>query len=258
MSEIRRTAGEQHSKGAIASFTRFRTLKSHERLKVNLNQIRLSLIALSSMAPIILVPQGAEYQAVCQGLKQHPDPPKVLPIAIGVTAVHLDTLALDQTSKILVMGLCGSLTPRLGVGAVALYTACIDFAGIERNCDRALTHRLQDRFQVSPIRGLTSDRVICSAREKCDLGRTYQADVVDMEGSAVAALNGAVAMLRVVSDDTEHDLPDLDGTIDANGKLQPLPLAIALCKRPIAATRLIRGSLVGLNVLRDLAARLPI
>ncbi len=211
------------------------------------------------MSFTILVPQGAEHRAVCQGLKQSADLPTVVPIPVGTQAVmqFLKHASIQDSSGILLMGLCGSLSPGFSIGTLVLYQSCADHSGQTRFCDPALTQRLKQQLQVSPIRAFTSDQVVCSAIKKRELGRTYEAEVVDMEGFAIlASLNFPVAMVRVVSDDAEHDLPDLTRAIDVNGTLQPKKLAIAMLKRPIASTRLIRGSLLGLRVLRQAAARL--
>lgn len=206
------------------------------------------------MISVILVPQGAEYQAVYRGIQSQINPPKVIPIPVGAAAIReLDRVS--DSSGVLVMGLCGSLSPQFGIGRIALYQACVNFSGQVKECDRALTDRLQNQFQVSPVLGLTSDRVICSADEKRNLGKSYGAAVVDMEGFAILEQR-SVAMLRVVSDDLSGDLPDLSTVIDANGKIQALPMMSAMIKRPIAAGRLIRGSLSGLRKLRQLAAEL--
>jgi hypothetical protein len=211
------------------------------------------------MVSVILVPQGAEHQAVCQGLKSHPHPPAVIPIPIGETAVMqcLQGFPIQEFDSVLVMGLCGSLSPEYKIGAITLYQDCVDFSGQILTCDRTLTQRLQNQFQVSSVRAFNSDRVICSAAEKRELGEKLNAKVVDMEAFAVLkSLDLPVAMLRVVSDDAQHDLPDLSGTIDANGNLKSGTFAIQMFKRPIAATRLIRGAIAGLNVLRELSGRL--
>jgi hypothetical protein len=104
------------------------------------------------------------------------------------------------------------------------------------------------------VRALTSDRLIWSAAEKCELGKIYTAEVVDMEGFAALKVLGqagiAVAMVRVVSDDCHHNLPDLTAALSLDGALQPLPLALGLLRQPIAAARLIRGALRGLQVLQ--------
>lgn len=211
------------------------------------------------MNSVILVPQGAEHRAVCAGLKSHRHPPEVIPIPAGITAVQrfLTQLPLKDFTDVLVMGLCGSLSPQYEIGTIVVYQSCRNLAGETKGCDRALTQRLQDQLQVSLVRALTSDRVICSTIEKQTLGKTYEAEVVDMEGFAVlSSLKIPVTMVRVVSDDARHDLPDLSGTIDTDGNLQAFPMAKAMMKAPIAATRLIRGSLKGLNGLRQITSNL--
>ncbi|HEY9800052.1 MAG TPA: phosphorylase [Leptolyngbyaceae cyanobacterium] len=228
----------------------------------------------------IFVPQGSEYKAVCRGLNRVTrQTPKIVSIPVGIKPL---TKYLQQWQKpeypnerqprVLVMGLCGSLSPRYHVGDVVLYENCIYQQQLQV-CDR-LRHGFTDRTftielqsllktqhpTVSLVKSLTSDRVICSAGEKRHLGETLGADVVDMEGfAALEFFNGmgaAVAMLRVVSDDCHHDIPDLTAAINADGSLQPLPLAWNLLRQPIAASHLIRGSLRGLKVLEDLTKSL--
>lgn len=218
----------------------------------------------------ILVPQGAEYQAVCRGAKQAKNPLQVVPIPVGVEPVSRFLHAWQQTpaylearqSGVLVMGLCGSLTTQRAIGNLVFYDECVDFSGTAWKCDRTLIQQLQQILgsQGSGVKALTSDRVIWSASEKQSLGSTHQAEVVDMEGAAVmavlAAANIPVAMLRVVSDDVQADLPDLTLAIDSEGKLRSLPLALGMIRQPIAAIRLIQGSLKGLKVLQQTAALL--
>jgi adenosylhomocysteine nucleosidase len=66
-------------------------------------------------------------------------------------------------------------------------------------------------IRYSRGRLLTVDRLILSAREKEDLHRSSQADLVDMESSAVAALCSERLVrylsVRVISDDARSDLP---------------------------------------------------
>ncbi len=204
------------------------------------------------MIPVILVPQGAEYHAVSQGANA-----KIQVIALPAgqaVADFLDSTSIPDHSALLVMGLCGSLSSHLRIGELAIYQSCISFSREEIFCDRALTLRLQNHFGVAAVRGLNSDRVICSAREKQGLHEQYGADVVDMEGFAVVQ-RFSVAMLRVVSDDVQFDMPDLSGVI-VDGKIQPVRMAKAMVKKPISASRLIRGSLTGLKRLRQIAADL--
>jgi nucleoside phosphorylase len=154
----------------------------------------------------------------------------------------------------IVMGLCGSLSDQYGVGSAVVYESCVDTSGTLRLCDRELAQRLG----LPVVRAFTSDRVISSAAEKRDLAQTYQADVVDMEGMAVlSALSNPVAMVRVVSDDIEHDLPNLSSAI-VDGNLRPLPFAIAMLRQPIGAVQLVRGALTGLDRLRAIAREIAI
>ncbi len=218
----------------------------------------------------LLVPQGAEYQAVCRGLKSRKSPPQVVALPIGVEPVTQFLIHWQRSpsftevlqSGVLVMGLCGSLTAKLSVGDRVLYQSCRNASGKIWECDPTLTDQIQQHLtETTLVRGLTSDRVISSAHEKQQLGQIHQADVVDMEGSAImttlAQAGVPVAMARVVSDDIDHDLPDLSAAISPAGKLRSLPLALGMIRQPIAALRLIRGSLKGLQAIEAIAAHLP-
>jgi len=214
----------------------------------------------------ILVPQGAEYQAVCRGLRGITSPPLVLPVPASPAPLVRHLQQLDQAgqfaerSPLWLIGLCGSLTPRYGIGDRVLYRECVTADQPPLACDAALTQALEGFLtpNLPLVTGLMSDRVIASAAEKQFLAST--ADVVDMEGYAALAFfrerGMAIAMVRVVSDDCQHDLPDLSAAFDADGSLQPLPLALGMLARPIAATRLIRGSLKGLKALQHLTTEL--
>lgn len=241
----------------------------------------MNLSQLTIPVTIILVPQGAEYQAICRGINQITSRPLplILSIPIGAEPVtqYLETWLQTPTNfpkhsppKVLVMGLCGSLSPNYSVGDIVVYNDCV---AIDRNQDRPqplvqqccsqLTSLVQQQLgnKANLVRGLSSDRIIWSSSEKRQLGQSYQADVVDMEGFAtLSVLNAkgfAVAMVRVISDDSYYDnMPDLTPAISADGSLKPFPLAMGMLKQPIAATRLIRGSLRGLKVLQQLSMRL--
>ena len=224
---------------------------------------------------IILVCQGAEYKAVCQGLSCILDPkPAVVPMPIGTKAVLQYLTKWQQTEsfldqpqpKVLVMGLCGSFNPLYGIGDIVLYQNCI-YKGDELEpeilpCDRSLTNILYTHLpeKIALVTALTSDSFIYSATQKRSLGQSYSADVVDMEGAAILKAlipaGVAVSMLRVISDDCDHDLPNLAAAVSPEGSLQTMPLAIAMIRQPIAATRLIRGSLQGLKILQKVSTTL--
>ena len=214
----------------------------------------------------ILVCRGAEYQAVCRGLGRASGTlPSVIAIPVGrnsFTYLH-DKFEIkkEQPSSVLVMGLCGSLTPRYTMGDILLYQDCI-YQGSLLSCDHTLTAQIASRLhtEASLVTALTSDRLICHAGEKRHLAKISGADVVDMEGFGILEFfrqsGVAVAMLRVISDDCYHDVPDLTPALNSDGSLQPLPLAIAMLRQPIAATRLIRGAMLGLKILEQVTTSL--
>ncbi|MEH1890902.1 MAG: phosphorylase [Nostoc sp.] len=217
----------------------------------------------------ILVPQGAEYKAVCRGLSGVTGSiPTVVAIPVGMKPL-LKYLQQSQgngqflapKSRVVIMGICGSLSDRYTVGDIVLYQDCV-YSGKRQECDRTFIAQLHSYLseKVSLVKSLTSDRVIWSASEKRHLGETLAADVVDMEGfTALEFFNAAgvdVAMLRVVSDDCQHDIPDLTSAINSDGSLNPFPLAMGMLRQPLAATRLIRGSLKSLKVLEQVTNRL--
>jgi hypothetical protein len=222
----------------------------------------------------ILVPQGAEYKAVCRGLSRITgSKPAVVPIPVGTKSVirYLQSwqhdLQLNQLPpRVLVMGLCGSLNPRYGIGATVLYQNCVypleKFEPKILSCDCPLTDLLYSLIpqNVYLVKALTSDRLIHKASEKRYLAETYGADVVDMEGFAalevLSQAGVAVAMLRVVSDNCHHDIADLTAALSPEGALLPLPLALGMIRQPIAAVRLIQGALRGLYVLQKVTTTL--
>ena len=227
------------------------------------------------MPQTILVPQGAEYKAVCRGLSRVKFlKPLVVPIPVGSKPLiqyleqwlQMEDFLTAKSSGILVMGLGGSLSPQLAIGDIVIYHDCVyqssEDTPLLRFFDRELTtllhHKLGER--VTLVRGLTSDRIIVSAQEKRHLGQLYDTQVVDMEGFAamdvLSRAGVAVAMVRVISDDSHHDLPNLNSVLSPDGSLQPLPLAIEMIRQPITATRLIRGAIHGLRVLQKVTTRL--
>lgn len=205
---------------------------------------------------LILVPQGAEYQAVRKNLKANQNL-VILPIPIGCPAVgkYLEGLTnLQQFQQAIAMGLCGSLNPQLKVGNIVIYTECLDLTKQQTQTqflECVLKPNIRNKFTL--VKALTSDRLIHLASEKQYLYQTTQTDVVDMEGYVILEffkkLNIPVGMIRVVSDDSNYDLPNLERAIDQNGNLKPLKMAIAFGRQPQAAFRLIQGSLKSLQVL---------
>ncbi|MEA5447841.1 phosphorylase [Leptolyngbya sp. CCNP1308] len=216
---------------------------------------------------VILVPAGAEYQAVMRGLKAVPHAPPVVAVPAGPMAFRAFLKTWKDRSRfanqeILLMGLGGSLSPRHSAGDAILLEQVWDAAGggslQDYFCDRALTDSLAQRLKVPIGTGVTCDRIITTVTEKWQLGDRYQADVVDMESAVLLAVmpEAKVTILRVISDDCGHDLPDIAGAIGPDGNLQPVVLALSFLKNPLAAATFIRGSLRGLKALEQAARAL--
>lgn len=220
----------------------------------------------------VFVPQGAEYRSVYKGLQiAGYNAATVVPIPVGPQRVtqFLQKWLQPSPGKIspnaLLMGLGGSLTPQLSVGDGVIYQTCVDGTqggDVPMTCDQQIFLSLSQRLSetVIPATGVSCDRIIHTATEKRQLAQTYQADVVDMEGFAL--LSGlkstpiSLGIVRVMSDDVHHDLPDLNGAISPEGRLQTLPMAMGMLRQPLSALRLIRGSLKGLKQLEQITTQI--
>ncbi|MEO1347705.1 MAG: hypothetical protein AAFW84_02730 [Cyanobacteria bacterium J06635_15] len=214
---------------------------------------------------VILVPAGAEYRAVSRALKQTKNGPQIIPIPAGPQAVQTflaeaKNRAILKSGGVLLMGLGGSLSPQYDIGDGVLIEGVWD--GMKANeleacgCDRPLTHWLSRRLAASVKlgNGVTCDRVITTAAEKQQLRDRYGAAVVDMESVPLlrASPYCKIAILRVISDDCHHDLPEISNAIGPDGSIKPILLALNFLKRPLAAMWLIRGSLKGLKALEKM------
>jgi Phosphorylase superfamily len=215
----------------------------------------------------ILVPQGAEYRAVCQGLRDASVPLPVLPLPVGSLPLNrqLESWKQDKTCKdlvpqVLLMGLCGSLSSDYAIGDLVLYQSCTTQSKETYPCASPWIESLRSLQSAHRVQALTTDRIISTALEKRHLGQTYAAQVVDMEGAIVLQslmpIGISVAMLRVVSDDCDRNIPNLNGALKPDGSLDAFALALGFCKEPIAAAHLIRGSLRGLKTLQSITTAL--
>jgi Phosphorylase superfamily len=208
----------------------------------------------------ILVPQGAEFATVQRACRSGP-PVFAVPAGAAV-AEYLPTLPLGSWQRVLVMGLCGSLDDRYGIGDVVLYRATISLSGKCLECDRELLAGLAGVLAPATdcVLALTSPQVVFRAADKQQYRQQLDAAVVDMEGQIVQSILAergiAVGTIRVVSDDSHHDLPDLSDAFDDRGHLQPRSLFKALASDPVAGFRLVRGSLQALMVLDRVARQL--
>jgi hypothetical protein len=206
----------------------------------------------------VLVPQGAEFQAVKRGLAKRRQVVAVVPIPAGLQPVqnwlikYRNDAVMRSTDRVIVMGLCGGLRHDLAIGDAVIYTSCQNFAQQVWQCETG------GFGNAKLVKAISSNKVVATVPEKRFIREKYGCDAVDMEGTAIleffAALNIPVAILRVVSDDVATDIPDLSAAIDKNGKLRGRQLAVGLIREPRKGLRLVRGALVGLWALEKFAS----
>ncbi|WP_299490334.1 hypothetical protein [Acaryochloris sp. IP29b_bin.137] len=227
---------------------------------------------MSPQFDLVFVPRGAEHRSVCKGLQSAGfSTAMVVPIPIGPQGVTqflpswLQQSHGQTSSNALLMGLGGSLTDQLSIGDVVICQTCVDgtqVLDVPISCDAQILLSLSQRLAetVIPVTGVSCDRIIHTATEKRQLAQTHQADVVDMEGfSLLSGLQStpiSMGIVRVISDDVHHDLPDLNAAISPNGDLQMLPMAMGMLRQPLPALRLIQGSLKGLKQLEKVTTQL--
>ena len=204
---------------------------------------------------IIIVPRGAEAAAV----RRAKPAARIVEIAAGAGAARSLPDDLGRGEPIVVLGLCGALGD-LRVGDVAVYDG---IAGVRNAGDDgdwrtageagALRAMVDGRF----VRACTTDHVVTTVAERTALAALHRADVVDMEGASLAielTRRGLhCAMLRVVSDDGERDLPAMDGVIAADGRLRAQRLARSFLRSPRSAIAFVRNARRALRRLEAVA-----
>ena len=151
----------------------------------------------------------------------------------------------------LLLGLCGSVSPSLPLGTAIAYHS-IRHPTHSEDCYRL---NPPDRLlqlaaiQTTPVDALNVEQAVCSVADKQAIARAFGVTAIDMESLALVRQFPQAAIIRVVSDDLGGDIPDLSQAFDEQGNLQPLALALAFVRQPIAAVRLIHGSLRALECL---------
>ncbi|HEY0393142.1 MAG TPA: hypothetical protein VGD01_01480 [Candidatus Elarobacter sp.] len=207
----------------------------------------------------ILVPQGAEADAVRRAR------PAARVVELRAGAACASALPeLDDGETVVVMGLCGGLW-RLKAGEVAIYGRVVDAAQTIELDPRLVDELTGALPRAVVVNACTTRRVITTVDARTALAQRFNADVVDMEGTHLAAALGArgvrFAMVRVVSDDAGRNLPPIDDAIDAQGRMQPMPVALAFARAPLAAlafVRDVRGALGTLTETARAISRVPV
>jgi len=156
-----------------------------------------------------------KYQAASLPIIEGEHNGKIVAIAIagpGRPAARRATellIAGHRPSWIISAGFAGALNPAANRNDLALPGEIIDLDGGQFPVVRPESLGAGIRHLAGRL--LTVDRLILDSTEKAELHHTAQADMVDMESSAVAAVCGEKLIrflsVRVISDDARTDLP---------------------------------------------------
>lgn len=174
--------------------------------------------------------------------------------------------AFEQSSKalerskgeiVLITGLAGGLSAECKQGDLVIYNNCYflpeNYSQSNKvDCDQHLTDFLSNSLQLDKITsvqgdGLTLPKVVCQAQEKLALAKEYKALAVDMESYQILKVakekHLPATVLRVISDDAQGDLPNLNAAMNQSGDVNNLKMIWQFTKHPILAAKF----LVNLN-----------
>lgn len=210
---------------------------------------------------IVLVCAGAEYEALKNGLKLTSFSPEIVTLPIGFNPVHqlLKPQKLTK-NKALLIGLGGSLSSQYKVGDVVVYENC-SYLDSQNNlqtkfCNRELSSNLAEKLNLPLVKGLTSDILVNSSDLKLSLHQKTGCEIVDMESFAVMSYFSELVVIRVISDNYNDELPNLNSAINSQGKLDNVKIAIAFIKQPLPAIKFINNSLMSLKKLEQISSKI--
>jgi nucleoside phosphorylase len=166
--------------------------------------------------------------------------------AIGFPDKFNRHLAKNRYDAVLIAGFGGALDPQCRRNKAVVYECCISaIDGRSTICDRVLSQRISAMVDAQPGIGLTTERVIVDACEKRALYNRFGAMVVDMESYCVLDVctqHGLpAAVLRVISDEADDDLPDFNRILQPDGKIDNRKVLGALLGRPRASWRFVQS-----------------
>jgi nucleoside phosphorylase len=130
---------------------------------------------------------------------------------------------------VVVVGLCGGLTPSLAEGTIVAYTECLSsqpgkapLRSSKAVTDTMMTALMAAKIPCDWVVGITSARIATTRDERLSLAKSGAA-VVDMETYPIvrvaADVGVPVVVLRVVSDSIDRELPDLNRALNDAGSL---------------------------------------
>lgn len=171
---------------------------------------------------------------------------------------------IRRPDSVVVIGICGSLTPSIAEGEVTVYSECLstEKGAARLSCTAPLVKRTTSLLSDKGIScrtavGISSARVATTKSEKLTLAKSG-AEVVDMESyEAVAAASQValpVVVIRVVSDSLDRRLPDFNLALKENGEINSLSLLKVAIGSPILTVKVLAASRRALGKLKSVLA----
>jgi nucleoside phosphorylase len=171
--------------------------------------------------------------------------------AEAALTVRADSAA-RRPDAVLMIGLCGGLTEPLPEGTIVAYTECrsTNIDNLSLPCSDRITDSIVALLASSDIRcdrvvGITSSHFATTRPERLALAN-HGAAVVDMESYSIvnAATNAGVpaAVLRVVSDSIDRELPDLNRALNNVGALDGRKALKVALASPLSTARLLAAN----------------
>lgn len=213
------------------------------------------------MIDYIFACDGQEFKAVKKGLSFSDVNSKIFPLPMGIKAVKkvLEKSNINKHESAILIGLGGSLAPDYSVGDVVIYESCSYFYEgnlLTKKCDSELNNHLIKKLHCPLVKGLTTDTLISQSKDKKSLSEQSYSSVVDMESFALLSYFESATVVRVISDNYDDNLPDLNLAITPDGTLNNQKTAIAFLREPLKAIKLIKNALISLKKLEAIASEL--
>jgi adenosylhomocysteine nucleosidase len=135
-------------------------------------------------------------------------------------------IALYHPTQLHSVGFAGALNAELRVGDLIAASVVID----ARDGSRAFVAGADSQ------NSLVTYMSVAGVQQKRNLAHAFGAKAVDMEAAAVAAAAGAhgipFAATKVISDESNFEIPEMDRFIDAHGHFRTVNFAVFIALRP--------------------------
>lgn len=133
-------------------------------------------------------------------------------------------IALYHPALLQSVGFAGALQPSLRVGDIMVPAAVVDA-------------RDGSRVEIADGNGvLLTFMAVAGMQQKANLAQAYGAQAVDMEAAAVASAARAhdimFRAIKVISDESDFEIPEMARFIDAHGRFRTASFAIFVALRP--------------------------